>query len=132
MARKFWTALGSVLPEWKQVEHRKVSSSRLRTQFVHVHGVTLQALGRAGGDLLKAHPKDWEHRLKRLSAINWSRDNTELWQGRALVDGRITKGERNVVLVANVVKRALGIPLAADEKRAEKRSGKTALQEVAS
>ena len=129
VALGFWTALGLAILEWRQVQRREVSSSSLRANFIHAHGVTLQALGRAGGDLLRAQPNDWERNLNCIQTIDWSRRNTELWEGRALVGGRITKGARNVVLIANVVKRALSLSLTDEEKRAEKRSG-LLLQEV--
>lgn len=132
MALAFWTALGSAIVEWRQVQSREVSSASLRANFVHAHGVTLQALGRAGGDLLSTHPDDWERRLAYIQTIDWSRRNTQLWEGRALVSGRITKGERNVVLIANVVKRAFALPLNTDEQRVEMRFGKELPVEVAS
>ena len=131
-ALAFWTALGSAIWEWKQVQVGEVSSAFLRSNFIHSHGVTLQALGRVGGDLLRAHPNDWEGQLACIQTINWSRRNTELWEGRALVSGRITKGERNVVLIANVVKRVLTLPLNADEQRVEMRFGKDLPSEIAS
>ena len=129
-ARKFWTVLGSVIPEWERVRLREISSSWLRKHFVHAHGVTLQALGRVGGDLLRIHPEDWEGHLDHLSKLDWSRDNTELWQGRALVSGRMTKGERNVVLIANVIKGAWGISLTSDEERIEKHYRKSISKEA--
>ncbi len=131
-AQAFWTALGSAIWEWKQVQLGEVSSAWLRSNFIHAHGVTVQALGRVGGDLLRAHPDDWECRLACIQTIDWSRRNTELWEGRALVSGRITKGERNVVLIANVVKGALTLPLNVDEQRVEMRFSKELPAEVAS
>ena len=131
-ALAFWTALGAAIWEWKQVQLGEVSSAFLRTNFIHAHGVTLQALGRVGGDLLRAHPDDWEGQLACIQKIDWSRRNTELWEGRALVSGRITKGERNIVLIANEVKRVLTLPLNAGEQRVEMRFNKELPAEVAS
>lgn len=120
-ALAFWTALGKIISEWRRVKLREVSSAWLRANFVHAHGVALQALGQAGGDLLRTHPNDWERRLHPVRAIDWSRKNTQLWEGRALVSGRIAKSGRNVLLIANVVKGALELPLSAEEKRAGER-----------
>ena len=124
-ASTYWTALGTAVKDWERVRHREVSSSLLRTNFVHAHGVTLQAFGRVGGDLISKHPDDWERRLNCLTALDWSRGNVELWEGRALVGGRITKGQRNVVLIANVIKNAMKLPLDSEEKRTEERYGKS-------
>ena len=132
MAQAFWTALGSAILEWRQVHLGEVSSASLRANFVHAHGVALQALGRAGGDLFSAHSDDWESYLAHVQTVDWSRKNAQLWEGRALVNGRITKGERNIVLIANVVKRALALPLTAEEQRIEKRAGTELPTEVTS
>ena len=124
-ASAYWTALGTAIPDWERVRRREVSTSSLRSNFVHAHGVTLQALGRVGGHLIAAHPDDWEGCLGCLAALDWSRGNAELWEGRALVNGRITKGEHNVELIANVIKNTMGLPLDSDDKRAEERYGST-------
>ena len=124
-ASTYWTALGTAIPDWERVRRREVSSSQLRNNFVHAHGVTLQALGRVGGHLIATHPHDWERRLDCLADLDWSRGNAELWEGRALFGGRITKGQHNVVLIANVIKNAIGLPLDSEEKRIEERYGKS-------
>ena len=124
-ASAYWTALGTAIPDWERVRRREVSSSLLRNNFVHAHGVTLQALGRVGGHLIATHPNDWEQRLDCLADLDWSRGNAKLWEGRALVGGRITKGQHNVVLIANVIKNAMGLPLDSEEKRIEERYGKS-------
>ena len=122
-ASTYWTALGTAISDWERVRRREVSSSLLRNNFVHAHGVTLQAFGKVGGDLIATYPHDWERRLNCLSELDWSRDNEQLWEGRALVGGRITKGQRNVVLIANVIKKAMELPLDSEERQAEERHG---------
>ena len=75
--------------------------------------------------MIATHPHDWERRLDCLADLEWSRGNAELWEGRALVGGRITKGQHNVVLIANVIKNAMGLALDSEEKRIEERYGKS-------
>ena len=128
-ARDYWTELGFTLPELSKVQSGQLRSHTLRKESVLAHGVTLQALGRVGGDLLKLYPDEWNMRLRGLQGINWSRSNTQLWEGRALVNGQITKGERNVVLIANVLKRGLGISLDPEDERVENRYIGTSTQE---
>ena len=132
LASTFWTALGSFIPEWELARRREVSPASLRGKFVHVHGVALQALGRVGGDLIAAYPDNWQDQLDCLSDLDWSRDNLELWDGRALVDGRMTKGQRNIVLIANAIKSAMQLPLDSEEQRIEERyvKGRTFQQEA--
>lgn len=125
----YWTELGATLPQLSQVQSGQLRAHTLRKESVLPHGVTLQALGRVGGDLLKLYPGEWRKQLCGLSNVDWSRSNTQLWEGRALVNGRITKGERNVVMIANVLKRGLGIPLNPDDERIENRYIGTLTQE---
>ena len=122
-AAEFWTAVVSNVPDWGLAKKRKVASSDLRQNFVHAHGVTLQAIGTAGADLVATYPKGWETRLKKLRTIDWSRSNDALWEGRAMVHGRISKARTNVRLTANLLKMNMGLRLNAEEEELEKSLG---------
>lgn len=119
-AVRFWMAVSSSMPDWQAAAARQVAPAELRRDYVHAHGVALQAIGVAGARLIAVHPKDWETKLAPLARIDWSRANRALWEGRAMVSGRINKGRNNVLLVANVVLRELGVPLDPDGEAAER------------
>ncbi|MYK46256.1 MAG: DNA sulfur modification protein DndB, partial [Gammaproteobacteria bacterium] len=74
-AAAFWTTVVSNMPDWNLAKQRKVASSDLRQNFIHAHGVALQAIGTAGADLVATHPKVWKTRLNKLQSIDlrWSR-----------------------------------------------------------
>jgi DNA sulfur modification protein DndB len=111
-SRSFWEACAGVIPDWQAVRNRKASSGELRRDFVHSHGIALQALGMAGNRLLAEDPKaDFPTRLKSLRDLDWSRSNTALWEGRAMVGGRISRSSSNVILTANVLIQKLGLEL---------------------
>jgi DNA sulfur modification protein DndB len=61
----------------------------------------------------------WSSYSAALNTINWKRDNVSLWEGRALNAGRVSKANQNITLTSNVVKKALGLELSADETRLE-------------
>lgn len=124
LARRYWEAVAMQFPSWKLVRDGKTPSSEIREGFIHSHGIALQALGKAGNALLKRYPSDWEKRLVPLTKINWARSNAKLWEGRALIGGKVSKVTTNVTLTANVVKRALGLKLEADEQKVEAAFGK--------
>ena len=119
LARSYWEAVAEEFPSWGQVREGRMPASEVREGFIHSHGIALQALGKAGNALIKEHPKDWKKRLKGLSQINWSRSNVPFWEGRALNSGRVSKASTNVMLTKNVVKKAYGLELEADEQAAE-------------
>lgn len=119
LAIEFWGDVSKQITEWQLARERKVSSAELRRDFVHAHGLALHALGIAGSSLVAAEPKRWKERIRGLAKVDWSRSNTQLWEGRAMVGGRVSKAHNNVILTANVLKRALGLPLSPEEQRVE-------------
>ncbi|EGV20529.1 DNA sulfur modification protein DndB [Thiocapsa marina] len=119
LARGFWEAVALEMPTWIQVKEGNLSAGEVREGFVHAHGITLQALGRSGNALLQSQPDDWRDHLVALRRIDWSRSNTELWDGRALVGGKVVRGNINLVLTTNVIKQVLGLPLDAEEQNVE-------------
>jgi DNA sulfur modification protein DndB len=119
LAVEFWTETGKYIPEWRLAQEKKVSAAELRRDYIHAHGLALHALGIGGRFLITTDPKRWRERLKALSKVDWLRSNTKLWEGRAMVGGRVSKAHNNVVLTSAVLKQALGVPLSAEERRVE-------------
>jgi DNA sulfur modification protein DndB len=119
LARDFWHELAKHFPAWSQVQAGRQPASEVREGFVHGHGIALQAFGIAGNALLQADRKGWRARLAKLAMIDWSRTNTSLWEGRAMIGGRISKMTNSVILTTNVIKAALGLPLSEEEQRVE-------------
>lgn len=117
--KAFWDEVALYIPEWKYVRESKTSAGEVRRDFIHSHSVVLQALGAAGRKLLAECPKDWQEKLKALESVDWSRSNTPLWEGRAMVGGRVQKGSQNVILTTNLIKNRLGLDLTPEEARAE-------------
>ena len=124
LARTFWEAVAEQFPAWQQVLEGRLPASEVREGYIHSHGIALQALGLAGNTLLKSHPKDWKKRLESLQKIDWSRGNTKLWEGRAMIGGRISKVTTNVILTTNAIKKALSLPLDSEQLRVETAHGR--------
>jgi DNA sulfur modification protein DndB len=119
LATAFWDEAAKLFPEWQQVLEQKLSAAEVRRDLLHTHGVVLQALGRVGNALLREQPQAWKKSLKKLSRIDWSRSNARLWEGRALVGGRVSKAGTHVTLTTNLIKAHLGLPLTPEEQRIE-------------
>lgn len=115
LAIAYWNRVGEVIPEMRLVINRKVSAAELRQNYVHSHGVALQAIGEAGKDLLKLYPEDWQERLLALESVDWRRVNTDVWEGRAMRHGKMSKARTNVGLTVNWLKRVLELPLTEKE-----------------
>lgn len=119
-AAAFWSAVCNAMPDWRLAKERKVAPGELRRDFVHSHGVALSAIAAAGADLVIAVPKLWRPRLRRLADLDWSRSNQELWEGRAMQHGRISKAKTNIRLTANLLKTHMGLDLTAEEQALER------------
>ena len=120
MAREFWEEVAKHFPSWAQVRMGRMPASEVREGYIHSHGIALQAIGKAGNALLKLHPNDWRKRLSVLEKIDWSRANAKVWEGRALIGGKVSKVTTNVTLTTNVIKKTLGLPLDPEEDTVEK------------
>lgn len=118
LVRSFWEEVAKQIPEWQAVHERTLAASEVRRDFLHSHGVVLHALGRVGNVLLR-DGGDWRPRLAALKKVDWSRANSQLWEGRAMIGGRVSKSDSNVTLTTNAIKKALGLVLAPEEKRVE-------------
>lgn len=126
-AISFWEEIAKHIPEWQQVRDGKVSSGEIRQDFIHSHGIALHAFGNVGNYLFKSNTDDWKAKLKGLKRINWSRSNSSLWEGRAMVGGRLSKATQNVILTTAVIKKSLQIPLMPEEEKlnnAQRRSAR--------
>jgi len=119
LAIEFWNEVGRHVPEWSMALTRKVAAAELRRDFIHAHGIALHALGIMGHSLIAAEPKKWKERLRTLDRLDWSRSNTKLWEGRAMIGGRVSKAHSNLLLTAAVLKRALSLPLTPEEQKLE-------------
>ncbi len=118
-ASEFWEEVAKYIPEWQLVREGKVSSGEIRQDFIHSHGIALHALGHLGNHLLLHHTHDWKSKIKGLGKLDWRRSNRALWEGRAMIGGRLSKATQHVLLTSAVLKRALRLPLRPEEEKLE-------------
>lgn len=120
-ARLFWEGCADSIPDWHAVRSRTAVAGEVRRECIHSHGTVLQALGNMGNCLLASGctADELPDRLKPLSSIDWSRSNAGLWEGRALIGGRVSKASQNVILTTNVLLKAVDLPLPDENRQAE-------------
>lgn len=119
LAVEYWTEVTKNISEWELLIQNKVNSSELRSDYIHTHGIGLHALGILGNALIAQYPKNWKKQLLKLKNVDWSRSNTKLWEGRAMIGGRLNKSQMNLLLTSNVLKNVVGLELTSDEEKAE-------------
>jgi len=116
-AIEFWKVVTEQITDWQVAYYRNVNSSELRENFIHAHAVFLQAMGIVGACVLNNKHKLLK--LNNLSSIDWSR-RSNLWNGRAVINGRISKSLTSVKLTSNKIKELIGLELTDSEKQLEK------------
>jgi DNA sulfur modification protein DndB len=117
IAIEFWSETSKHIAEWQLAMLKKAAPADLRRDHIHAHGLALHALGIAGNTLLATHPQQWKVTLERLGTIDWSRTNSAVWEGRALIGGHVSKARTNVALTAVYLKEVLDLPLTGEERR---------------
>ncbi len=125
LAADFWIEVGQQIPAWQRAKEHKVATADLRREYIHSHALALAAIARAGNQLLTSFRRSWKAKLKKLSTLDWSRNNAAQWEGRAMNAGRLSKRNVNVTLSGNLVKQHLGLPLSPDEEELEREFRKT-------
>jgi DNA sulfur modification protein DndB len=112
---EFWTAIGKLIQKWGFPTDARTAAD-LRRDYIHAHGVALHALGAVGGELVAEDPDGWKERLMALQSVDWTRAN-QLWEGRAIHNGRISKSSPSLTLTGNVLRQRLGLEIS-DTNRA--------------
>ena len=103
LANRYWEIVGENIADWIKARAKLVSTAELRRDYIHAHGITLQALGIVGATLIEKHPSSWDKKLKNLKKIDWSRSNTTIWEGVALNKGKMSKTNFNINLTAEYI-----------------------------
>ena len=58
--------------------------------------------------------------LKKLQSVDWKKSN-HVWEGKAMIGGRLSKALMNVILTTIYLKHVLELPLTSSEGIIEKR-----------
>ena len=114
----YWDELAKHIPEWQLVRKSKMTAGEIRRDFVHSHGVLLQAFGRVGASLNTGKKANYAP-LINLKKINWARSNARDWEGRVMMGGRLTKASNSVVMATAFIKKVIGIEISPEEIKAE-------------
>jgi DNA sulfur modification protein DndB len=113
---EFWQFVCEQMEDWRLASEHQLQSAELRSEYIHAHGLALQAIGLIGAELI-GDRSDWVV-LKGLSNIDWSRHHKQ-WNNRALANGRVSKSSKNIALTANLIKQQLGLVLTDKQQQLE-------------
>lgn len=119
--KEFWLAVVQHMIQWQELDRKELTKVDLRERYIATQSIVIQALGRVGAALYRHKEVDLQMTMKLLEHVNWNRTATH-WTNRAVApNGRIITNQKASMLIANVIKKELRIPLESDEIDAENR-----------
>lgn len=111
----YWNLVVESIQEWQQLINKELTKKSLREEYIVTQNIVLYALGRLGNYFLRNRHVDMNDYLPNLKRINWLRTNSD-WEGRAIVNGKISVKSSNITLTYIKIKELIGIPLEDKEK----------------
>lgn len=114
----FWILVCENMRQWQELQHKEITKVDLRENFIATQSIVIQALGRIG-NYFYSNQIDPEQYLEKLCEVNWNR-NSKQWYMRAVAkNGRIITNKKASLLISNVIKKTIGIPLNEEEECTE-------------
>lgn len=119
--KEFWLGVVCHMTQWQELEHKELTKVDLRERYIATQSIVIQALGRIGSYLYHHSELDLHNTMALLENVNWSR-TAPYWLNRAIApNGRIITNKKASMLIANIIKNELHIPLGDDEVDLENR-----------
>lgn len=116
---RFWFIVSEHMIPWKELDRREIAKVDLRENYIATQNVVIQALGRVGFFFWNHLEYDMEKYVPKLDQIIWQR-SAKIWLHRAIMpNGRIITNKRAILLIANVLKQEMGVPLDSAEEMVE-------------
>ena len=114
----FWILVCENMRQWQELQHKEITKVDLKENFIATQSIVIQALGRIG-NYFYSNQIDPKQYLEKLCEVNWNR-NSKQWYMRAVAkNGRIITNKKASLLISNVIKKTIGIPLNEEEECAE-------------
>lgn len=122
---EYWTAVVAHMTQWQELQHKEITKVDLREKYIATQNIVIQALGRLGNYFYCNQKIGMQKSIRKLDDINWNR-SAGIWHLRAISEtGRIITNKKAAMLIANVLKTEMGLPLSKEEQNAEDALRKT-------
>jgi DNA sulfur modification protein DndB len=121
MAVGYWNELSKVITDWRKVKDEHIRAAELRQEKINTHAIIMRALGGAGHALIEEFPQAWPKKLEALRTIDWRKSVgskvNPLWDNVCISAGSVVSNRQARVQTLAVLKRVLGVTLAAREEK---------------
>ena len=117
----YWEMVVANMLPWQELSNKEITKVDLREQYIATQNIVIQALGRLGNYFYSNPDLDMQKYLEILKEINWNR-SASIWHLRAISEnGRIITNKRAALLISNVIKKVMKLPLSKEEQMAEEK-----------
>lgn len=118
---QFWSCIVENMEQWQELEKKQITKIDLRENYIATQAIVIQAIGRIGQYFYENGVRDMDKIMERLKQIDWQRSSKQ-WYLRAIrANGRIITSKQAAILIGNVIKNKLEIPLSVQEKSIEQK-----------
>ena len=117
--REFWNCVAKNLPEWQNLIQGHISPDDLRQNYVNAHTNCMNSLGIVGKIVIKKYPDTWKTKLRALSKIDWSRENS-IWDGNLIQGKKMVRTTIGIMLGASTILKQCNIEIPEELKRYER------------
>lgn len=90
---EYWDKLCQVLRPWKAFGESQTTASDIRNSTTLTSTAVLVALGQIGAEVLVRAPDNLPEAVTYLSQIDWSRSLTSIFEGAAIKEGVLIRGD---------------------------------------
>lgn len=116
---EYWSIIVKNMRQWQELQYKEITKVDLRENYITTQSIVIQALGRVGNFFYINRNLKANEYLEKMNGINWNRNARE-WYMRAISkNGRIITNKKAALLIANVIKKEIGIPLSCEETDTE-------------
>ncbi|SHO53386.1 DNA sulfur modification protein DndB [Anaerocolumna xylanovorans] len=116
---EYWSHIVKNMQQWQELQNKEITKVDLRENYIATQSIVIQALGRVGNYFYVHSDVNMDEYIERLGNINWNR-NSKTWLMRAIgKNGRIITNKKATLLIGNIIKIEMGIPLSQEELDAE-------------
>ena len=127
---EYWKTVVEHMMQWQALQNKEITKVDLREQYIATQNIVIQALGRVGNYFYNNPNINMHECIEKLDKVDWNR-NARIWYLRAISEtGRIITNKKAALLIANVLKAEMKIPLSEEEQKAEDALQKTIGEQV--
>lgn len=106
---EYWQYLSQIIKPWRDFFEGKISAAEVRKKTILSGTATVGASGKLGAQVISAHPESWKKNLIFLKELDWNRIGSSIWEGAAVRNGVLLKGQRAKEITYNILKQIVAI-----------------------